>query len=297
MKWGLTLRLGFQRSDLPKWNIESDPTVELQHHIDAIFRLALRSSESQLAPIAHRVEYKPRESSVYANEDMILDSEIPQIRVLRLLSCDARTVRAEMSRISIPDGPAYDALSYVWGAFDSPAQKTLEINGKIMRITPNLHQALCSLLQDNSLRQLWVDAVCINQEDLEEKGNQISMMADIYKHASRVRIYLGSALPSLTNYLQFIGQIPGSTDESSENMLELEDTEHFQKLPKIEDPQSKSWTLKVFSELGLSKELLLNDYVDFISRPWWSRVWILQVCPDLYHHLSASAIFCASFGL
>ncbi|KAH7121091.1 heterokaryon incompatibility, partial [Dendryphion nanum] len=154
-----------------------------------------------------------------------------------------------MRRINLHDNPLpYDALSYVWGAPSSYPQKVLEIDQQQLNITPNLHSALSALLKSNFVGRIWVDAVCINQEDLLERGNQVTMMADIYRHATTVRIYLGPDLPLITRFFQYAERNPN---------LDIE-------VPDM------------ITTLHISKEDLLCEYVDLIHRPWWARVWILQ---------------------
>lgn len=65
--------------------------------------------------------------------------------------------------------PEYEALSYVWGP-TSPAERMV-LDGKEINITPNLASALRQLRWPSSKRLLWVDALCINQGDLEEKAH------------------------------------------------------------------------------------------------------------------------------
>ena len=78
----------------------------------------------------------------------------------------------------------YEALSYVWG-FSS---KTVAINldGFKVPITQNLEYALRYLRRQTQSRRIWVDAVCINQADLDERSKQVSRMKNIYQQAFNV---------------------------------------------------------------------------------------------------------------
>jgi hypothetical protein len=73
----------------------------------------------------------------------------------------------------------YEALSYVWG--DSYKRRSISIGGHYLRynlpVTENLHEALSRLRHRSIERILWVDAVCINQENKQEKEQQIQFMA------------------------------------------------------------------------------------------------------------------------
>ena len=60
-----------------------------------------------------------------------------------------------------------------------------------MLITLNLGSALRHLRNEKRPRSLWIDAICINQKDLEERGSHVSVMAGIYRCAELVLIWLG----------------------------------------------------------------------------------------------------------
>jgi hypothetical protein len=94
--------------------------------------------------------------------------------------------------IDSEDLPPYTALSYVWGA-RGPNKYKISIHGSILEITPNLHGALRTIekLEDISSQWLWIDAICIDQNDLEERAAQVKLMRDLYSRARRTIAYLG----------------------------------------------------------------------------------------------------------
>ncbi|EEU33495.1 uncharacterized protein NECHADRAFT_56568, partial [Fusarium vanettenii 77-13-4] len=86
----------------------------------------------------------------------------------------------------------YEALSYIWGAKSGIDKKHfIYVNGYRQSVTPNLHSALSSLRHPSWRRTLWVDSICINQADVQERCHQVLLMARIYAGASRVLVYLG----------------------------------------------------------------------------------------------------------
>lgn len=88
----------------------------------------------------------------------------------------------------------YEALSYVWGSEKKP--RCVFTNEGDVYIGENLHAALLRL-RDRSLdRIIWADAICINQDDLDERVHQVKMMAKIYAGASRVVVWLEAAIDS-----------------------------------------------------------------------------------------------------
>ncbi|KAK3986468.1 heterokaryon incompatibility protein-domain-containing protein [Cladorrhinum sp. PSN332] len=83
----------------------------------------------------------------------------------------------------------FEALSYVWG--DETETTRIQVDDKTISITKSLCAALIHLRSAHKPRTLWVDALCINQDDVEEKNRQLPLMGDIYSTAARAVIWLG----------------------------------------------------------------------------------------------------------
>jgi hypothetical protein len=118
------------------------------------------------------------------------------IRLLRLIPNKNETaiIKCQLFNYSLdPDKSThlYDALSYVWG---NPNETLpIFIDGHVLHITASLHAALLRLRNHSLERIIWIDAVCINQANEEEKEHQIQSMARIYGQANRVIVWLGKA--------------------------------------------------------------------------------------------------------
>lgn len=81
-------------------------------------------------------------------------------------------------------GSEYEALSYTWG---TSSNHVITLNGQhAFPVTNNLFYALKRLKYAHTVRVLWIDAVCINQSDLQERSQQVQHMRSIYREASRV---------------------------------------------------------------------------------------------------------------
>lgn len=83
----------------------------------------------------------------------------------------------------------YEALSYTWGA-STRGEKVL-IDGKHINITDNLADALRHLRPSGCGRTLWIDAICIDQHNLDERAQQVRIMGRIYAQAACVLVWLG----------------------------------------------------------------------------------------------------------
>lgn len=98
-------------------------------------------------------------------------------------------VEAELFNTDLGSCPDYEALSYTWEG-QSPSVP-VSINGKVLLVTDNCEKALRRLLRGRLNRTVWVDSICINQGSLPERSHQVSLMAEIYRRASRVNVWLG----------------------------------------------------------------------------------------------------------
>jgi Heterokaryon incompatibility protein (HET) len=83
----------------------------------------------------------------------------------------------------------YEALSYTW--VDELATQPIYIDEKLALVGPNLREAIEFLRDKHNERVLWIDAICINQADVQEKNKQLSIMPYIYTRAQTVVVWLG----------------------------------------------------------------------------------------------------------
>jgi len=181
--------------------------------------------------------------------------------------------------ISIARSQCYEALSYTWGTSDG---QSIQVNGTDVPVTENLHIALHHFREETSEVLLWVDALCINQEDYVEKSQQLHLMRDIYAYAKRTRVWLGPADDNSDDIMIQLAQI-------GKNVIECGAFDLFIRMTtlSIKDPpgaaQAENEAAKLVESM-LDSSLakledscrLLKGVCNLLSRQYWSRVWILQ---------------------
>jgi hypothetical protein len=119
------------------------------------------------------------------------------IRVLDLYSLKQSPdsdLHGTLRSVSLDDNPSFSSLSYTWQGDETSVQRgtpKIKFSNGTIEITQNCWNALLRLRGLFGSLTLWVDSICINQSDEDEKRNQIPLMREIYGKAKRVYIWLG----------------------------------------------------------------------------------------------------------
>ncbi|KAK3985284.1 heterokaryon incompatibility protein-domain-containing protein [Cladorrhinum sp. PSN332] len=182
----------------------------------------------------------------------LLDPTLKQIRLVQLLpsSTVSDDIVFNLLTVSLASNPEYIALSYVWG--NPAATSCIAVNGVPFQATTNLVAALRQIRLKDEPVVLWIDAICINQNDKTEKSTQIQLMRDIYQSARAVTVWLGEAdihteraikIMSFTAYLSRSGTGSDTILEAMEATMREED---------------------------------IAALISFLQRDWWSRIWVIQ---------------------
>ena len=196
-----------------------------------------------------------------------LDAKAGCIRLMYLLPAEVTAdIRVDIvhTRLEKEDVPKYEALSYAWGESDTPEVIYVGHKGDVtMAVTRSLCQALPYLRYRDQRRVLWIDAVCIDQQNLKERGPQVERMGDIYSLAERVIVWLGLGDSNSAHAIQFLRAVaskvevdwiictikPLSQDDAA--WADHENTQHYGER-------------RVFTILSL------------VMRPWFERLWVQQ---------------------
>jgi hypothetical protein len=120
-----------------------------------------------------------------------LPSATTQIRILTLIP-GSGPIRCGLGNVPLSEvSPNFTALSYRWGPKPF-IPHTILLNKRRQPVQGNLYAALVAL-RKHGVTRLWIDALCINQNDLSEKEGQVKIMEEIYMKAKGVIIWLGDA--------------------------------------------------------------------------------------------------------
>jgi WD repeat-containing protein 55 len=149
----------------------------------------------------------------------------------------------------------YTALSYAWGG--TAFLKPMTCNGKPFKTTHNLDRALRYLRQTDVSIMLWIDQICINQGDLAERSQQVTLMGKIYRRAYSTLVWLGEEADNSNDVFRIIEDIP-----TAFHLVLVEQAPDPERMNSfgLPSPGSPQW-------LYLSQ---------FLSRSWFHRAWIIQ---------------------
>ncbi len=180
-----------------------------------------------------------------------------EIRLLRIISVANNTIQIELQAVSMRTNPEYTAISYEWGGPDveQPSSRIL-LNSREIRTTLNLRIAL-HYLSKNAL--LWIDALCINQDDDAERGHQVRLMTQIYRQAHSVTIWLGH------EYLQ-----------AFHHSLAMELINRSEKMWDDLPLENSKWIRWLRMELSMFPADRLWDMTYMLECSYWDRLWIIQ---------------------
>jgi hypothetical protein len=157
-------------------------------------------------------------------------------------------VRCQLLSDAEEQAPRYIGLSYTWG--DPHVRRPVLVGDKVFHATENLAVALEHLQEDNKTIAFWIDALCIDQANIDEKSIQVQRMGGIFASAALVLAWLGPA-----------------ADESDLALQELES--FYNSLPESIGEFGESYK-ETYSALPLVS-------IDtFFDRPWFKRVWVGQ---------------------
>ncbi|MCJ1394577.1 hypothetical protein MMC18_007457 [Xylographa bjoerkii] len=150
------------------------------------------------------------------------------------------------SQLSSPG--SFEAVSWCWGKEDFSRILRVHVEGEQFSfpISPNLESALRALRNETLERSLWVDAICIDQKNMNERNSQVPNMDQVYGKAENVCIWLGDS------------------DDSSQVALKF-----------IKDEVLKIWEFDKLCE-NLKKSKQWHALVMLMKRPWFSRRWVVQ---------------------
>jgi Heterokaryon incompatibility protein (HET) len=180
-----------------------------------------------------------------------------EVRLIELLPGEGTDdIKCTIKHVSLEDGPCYQALSYCWG--DTKASAEIYCNNSPLGVTENLFSALCQLRHKRTPTTFWIDAICINQVDVEERNSQVRQMRKIFQRSQRTLIWLGKESDDSDAAMQLVKDLVHASQKAAKSGIHRNVWYHT--IDNIPPLYSSVW--RAFSTL--------------LKRPWFYRTWIIQ---------------------
>lgn len=184
---------------------------------------------------------------------MPLDSKQREIRLLQILPGHQQSaIEAKLESVSLNEKPQFNVLSYAWGSSDE--QKSILIQDHEFSVSNHLYQCLVNLRLESEPLFIWIDAICINQNSVDEKNTQVPLMRDVYQSAKQVHVWLGVSTPGLELVLASINALV------------------------LRGPDFKLGSFEQLIE-GLNRaspEAFVGGVAEIVHLGWFRRTWIIQ---------------------
>ncbi|CAI6101107.1 unnamed protein product [Clonostachys chloroleuca] len=242
-----------QRYLIDSYNVAMDIALPKKHERWPRQRRLLQTSLTQYRPLYQELRLEDPTTTIRLLEVLPGPPEDPMIKT-RLFNANLHSL-----------GHKYEALSYAWGKVASLREmRSIHVNSFKLPVTPNLYNALISLRQPDRARMLWVDSVCINQGDLNERREQIVLIAHIYSKSERTVVFLGPSTTKTRAFFNFLS-------------LPICQLSHCEKCQKNHAwPSRNQRPIEACAEAALDEQDVVDGFVQVCSMSWWTRVWILQ---------------------
>ncbi|KAF4960811.1 hypothetical protein FSARC_10363 [Fusarium sarcochroum] len=208
---------------------------------------------------------------MFKYEDPLHDSSKTQ--TIRLIDLDpgqgSAPLSCQLRCVSLSSQPVYAALSYSWGG-QTPSEK-FSCNGQSLLVTRNLHAALRRFRNVDSVVTVWADAICINQQDVDEKNQQVPLMGKIFSQAKEVKVWLDPsdkddtelAVERITELVQLAQFYAEKLSLSMHDLQDFDDTWRWGSV-KLDDITRLDFNAK------------WDPLFRLLQNVWFSRVWIIQ---------------------
>ncbi|KAH8900484.1 HET-domain-containing protein [Thozetella sp. PMI_491] len=265
---------------------------------------AIDPEERVEADQSHSVPYddeSPRETDPLLRlprpRSFYLPMEKHSIRVLTIhAGSEDDPLCGDLREVNLLNRPKYDALSYTWADESGDARRTKQIlcmnDESTIRVTKNCYTAMQKLRLLDKPRDVWIDAICIDQENDLERSYQVSLMSRIFTQAQNVIVYTGEGSPQTDQLFDWVN---GLREQDLDVSLNLPFDDMTSKLLVRSHRMWKAGRTSLSALLGTSStaaksaplaasEFEIADLASALfSQRWFTRIWVIQevALPDV----------------
>jgi 5-methylcytosine-specific restriction endonuclease McrA len=166
---------------------------------------------------------------------------------------------------------SYKALSYVWGDPAVTAGNYILVDGQEVNVTSNLASALRHLRHESRSRKIWVDALCINQDNLDEKRSQIAKIDLIYTFCTVDIVWMGERDKRISRAIEIVKRLK-RRHERGPNAIHM----WAALMQRLFRPKYHRHRETDTPEVQVSRKERESLELFFTNLEVWRRIWIVQ---------------------
>lgn len=239
---------------------ELNRTSTSTQHTAAACRHHRDNSASILDEQRLRIEVNAKNASFY-RKNLERAEDLRLLRIEPGSGTDAVCCSLEYGSMEDDQLEQYDALSYCWGS--QRRFESIKVDGQDdFRVSEHLYAALTRLRRQDRPRVMWVDVICVNQDNIPERNRSVSLIWKIYTKARRVIVWIGETDPDVPNCPR---RWPNVQDGDKRLALcakpGLAAFEHGNVKVKLSE---------------LLREMEFNSATKGAGEVWWKRLWVVQ---------------------
>lgn len=194
-----------------------------------------------------------------------LNSDLQEIRLLVVgPRSRGKAIRCSFAYTYLTDQSPekYETISYVWG--DENVRGSVILNGVPTSVPASTEAVIDRVRYRRRTRVIWIDSLCINQEDLEERASQVMLMAEIYSKTALNIIWLGEDIEGINE--KALASIESILKDADYDTLGFVLYAHM----IYENGQFR------FSDKELLADVDWDAYKHYMSSTWFTRLWVVQ---------------------
>lgn len=190
-----------------------------------------------------------------------LDKTRQETRILLITNTEPLEFAFESASMTDDQLEAFDAISWCWGDTSAVNRKRISIEGHELSVSANAYEVLIELCIAKQKKRIWIDAVCINQDNKGERSQQVAMMDIIYKRAATTLVWLGKDSGIARKAMEMINKIAEWRQV---------------RLPEASHPlqYGRFWDEKTTDPFPLDTDW--DAISSLFSATWFTRFWIIQ---------------------
>ena len=200
---------------------------------------------------------------------LALPDAATHIRLIQVCKAETDLLQCEITTWPFASLPAYKAISYTWG--DATSTETILLNNQLVTVRTNCEYALRQAYGHDGHKYVWIDSLCINQENKAEKSVQVAMMGQIYETAELVLACVGPHSGDSEYFMRLLRR-----NKRLHTSLARVDNGWYPNTDQCNTALTGSVLLWMIQRILFNFTRFRHAHNKFFARAYFTRIWVLQ---------------------